>query len=102
MQRYSFSGFMKFVIGGAVVFAIRLVPFRAPNVEPVLATLMPFSKRYGAIGSFLFGALSIVLFDVATMKVGIWTLVTALAYGLVGIGSYIFFRTRASSRANYL
>ena len=30
-----------------VVFVIRLLPFRPANFEPMLATLMPFGKRYG-------------------------------------------------------
>lgn len=85
-----------------VVFLVRLIPFRAPNVEPVLATLMPFSKRYGAVGAFLFGSLSIALFDIATSKVGMWTLITAVSYGLVGVASYFFFRKRESTRLNYV
>ncbi len=88
------NGFIKFIIGWVVVFAIRLVPFRPPNVEPVLATMMPFSKRYGAIGAFLFGFLSIALFDAATGKVGEWTWITAVAYGAVGLGSWFYFRNR--------
>lgn len=96
------QGIVKFVIGWVAVFLIRLVPFRAPNVEPVLATLMPFSKRYGTAGAFVFGFLSIALFDLATAEVGLWTLITAAAYGLVGIGAAIFFRRRESSVLNYL
>lgn len=92
----------KFLIGWAVVFLVRLIPFRAPNVEPVLAVLMPFSKKYGAVGSFLFGAMSIMLFDAAVQKVGQWTVITAAAYGAVGLASYFYFRARESTRKNYV
>ena len=96
------TSWLKFIIGWIVVFVIRLIPFRPPNVEPVLGTMMPFSKRYGLIGGFVFGFLSIALFDVATGKVGIWTLITAVAYGLLGVGSGFFFKRRDSSMWNYL
>ena len=101
-QRLSFQGSVKFIIGWVVVFLIRLIPFRPPNVEPVLTTMMPFAKRYGIIGAFLFGFLSIAFFDLAVGKVGQWTLITGVAYGLVGIGSWAFFRHRESTRWNYL
>ena len=93
---------MKFIIGWVVVFAVRLVPFRPPNVEPVMATLMPFSKRYGYVGGFMFAFLSIALFDIAVSQVGMWTLITGVAYGLLGVGAYVFFRNRAASAGNFL
>ncbi|MDP3727671.1 MAG: hypothetical protein Q8R35_03470, partial [bacterium] len=65
-------------------------------------TLMPFSKRYGWLGAFVFGFLAIALFDIAVGQVGVWTLVTAVAYGLVGIAAAVFFRRRESSATNYL
>ncbi|MBA3789187.1 hypothetical protein H0X32_02200 [Patescibacteria group bacterium] len=101
--RFSFeTGWVKLFIGWAIVFLIRLIPFRPPNFEPMLATIMPFSKRYGVLGSFLFAVLSIVLFDAVTSGIGVWTAVTALAYGVLGIGSYFFFKNRAASRKNFL
>jgi uncharacterized membrane protein len=82
------TGGVKFVLGWLVVFAVRLFPWRPPNVEPILATLMPFAKGYGPLPAFMFGALSIALFDVAVGKVGSWTVVTALSYGALGILSH--------------
>lgn len=96
------NGLVKFIIGFLTVFAIRLIPFRAPNVEPVLATLMPFSKRYGPVGSFAFGFLSIAFFDVAVGRAGQWTLVTGVAYGLLGVGAYFFFKSRVAGARNFL
>lgn len=96
------NGIVKFATGWVLVFLVRLVPFRAPNIEPVLATTMPFAKRYGPAGAFLFGSLSIVLFDLAVGKAGLWTLITGAAYGLVGAGAHFFLRNRKNSRQNYV
>lgn len=96
------TGWLKYIIGWVVVFLIRLVPFRPPNIEPVLTMMMPFAKRYGASGAFLFGFLSIAFFDLASGLVGQWTLITGAAYGAVGIGAYFFFRNRAASAKNFL
>lgn len=93
---------LKYFLGFALVFAIRLLPFRPPNIEPVMATLMPFSKRYGAIGAFLFGSMAIILFDAVTSGLGMWTWITAAAYGLVGVGGALFFKNRASSANNFV
>ena len=84
----------KFILGWVICFIIRLAPFRPPNVEPVLATTMPFSKGFGPEAGFLFGFLSIVLFDLMTQKIGVWTLVTAVIYGLLGLASYFYFQKR--------
>lgn len=84
------------------VFLVRLIPFRAPNVEPLMATVMPFSKRFGVVSSFVFAFLSITLYDFVTSGIGIWTVITAGAYGLVAIASYIFFKTRATSVKNFV
>ena len=96
------TGWLKFIICWIVVFLFRLIPFRPPNFEPMLATIMPFSKRFGLLGSFLFGFLGIVLFDAVTSGWGIWTAVTAVAYGILGIGSQLYFRNREASVRNFL
>ncbi len=82
---------------------MRLLPFRAPNVEPIMAVIMPLGKTSGKIMAFAFGFLSIVLFDSITSGIGIWTLVTAVAYGLLGIGASYFFKNRTGwmSYASY-
>jgi len=94
----------KFILGWLVCFLIRLIPppFRPANFEPIMATNMPFAKKYGPIGGFAFGFLSIVLFDLAVAKIGWWTLFTAAAYGFVGFGAALYFKNRASNSWNYL
>ena len=96
------SGALKFVIGWTAVFLFRLIPFRPPNFEPMLATVMPFSKRYGIVGSFLFGFLGIVLYDAITSGWGSWTAVTAICYGLLGVAAHLFFKNRDASVRNFL
>ena len=96
------TSWLKYVLGWGAVFLIRLIPFRPPNFEPMLATIMPFSKRFGVIGSFVFGFLGIVLFDAVTSGIGIWTVVTAAAYGALGVGAHIYFKNRAANRKNFL
>ena len=102
-MRLSFTtGWLKFLVGWAAVFLFRLIPFRPPNFEPMLATVMPFSKRFGILGSFLFGVIGIALFDSVTSGWGVWTAVTALCYGLLGIGAHLFFKNRDATAANFL
>ena len=96
------SGTLKFVIGWTAVFLFRLIPFRPPNFEPMLATVMPFSKRYGILGSFLFGFLGIILYDAITSGWGSWTAVTAVCYGLLGVAAHLFFKNRDASVKNFL
>ena len=96
------TSWLKYVIGWGAVFLVRLIPFRPPNFEPMLATIMPFSKRFGMVGSFVFGFLGIVLFDAVTSGIGIWTVITAAAYGALGVGSYVYFKNRAATRKNFL
>ncbi len=85
----------KYTIAFISVFALRMMPFRAPNVEPIMTVVMPFSKVYGGIMSFVFGALSIVLYDSFTSGLGVWTLVTAITYGVIGYTAQIFFKNRS-------
>jgi energy-coupling factor transport system substrate-specific component len=83
------------------IFAIRLIPFRAPNVEPIMASIMPLGKKYGGIFAFSFAFLSILIFDIFTSGIGLWTLITGLAYGFIGLTSSFFFKNR-SGRKNYV
>ena len=96
------DGWLKFAIGWTAVFLFRLIPFRPPNFEPMLATVMPFSKRYGPTGSFLFGFLGIVLYDAVTSGWGTWTWVTALCYGALGLAAHYFFKNREATIKNFL
>lgn len=96
------TGGAKFIIGWLAVFLIRLVPFRSPNFEPMLATIMPYSKKYSVLASFAFGFLGILAIDVVMAKIGMWTFVTAFAYGFLGVWAYYYFKNRESNIKNYV
>ena len=104
MRMTNKESFYKVALAWAGVFLFRLVllPVRAPNVEPLLATLMPVSKRLGMLQSFAFAALSITLYDAITSGIGLWTLVTAFAYGLLGIAAHAYFSTREGTRTRFV
>ena len=89
------KNWFKYIIAFVSVFLIRLIPFRAPNLEPIMAVAMPFGKAYKGLFTFIFAASSIILFDLVTSGFGMWTAITALAYGLVGYGASFYFKNRS-------
>lgn len=91
---------LKYVFVFSVVMALRLFPFRVPNVEPALAAIMPFSKRMGVLPGVLFGVLSVVLHDVLVHEVGSWTWGAAFAYGVLAVASYMYFMDREATVNN--
>ncbi len=93
------KNWFKYTIIFLSAFLLRLMPFRAPNVEPIMASLMPISKKYSKVMVFTFAFLSIFLFDSITSGIGIWTLVTAISYGLLGLGSVYYFKNRSGWRS---
>lgn len=79
----------------------RLIPFRAPNVEPIFASVMPASRAYGALAGFSFAVLSILLYDVITGTLGVQTIFTAGAYGIIGLWAASYFRKQKSGKWSY-
>jgi uncharacterized membrane protein len=84
---------------GCLLF--RLIPFRAPNIEPIMASIMPVGRKYGAVLAFLFGFMSMALYDIITGKVGPWTWTTAVSYGIIGIVSIFYFKKFKASAFNF-
>lgn len=84
----------------AIGLGVRLLPFRAPNLEPLMAMVMPISRSFNLVASFLFGVFSIAIYDLLTVGFGVWTIVAGLAYGLVGVAASLYFRNRSGWR-NY-
>jgi uncharacterized membrane protein len=82
-------------------FLFRLLPLRAPNVEPIMASVMPLGRKYGVFVGFAFGFFSIFLYDLVT-HFGSWTWTTAITYGLVGAVSSIYFKKFKSSVFNFV
>lgn len=84
------------------VLLFRLIPFRAPNLEPVLAAQMPIAKKMGGLSAFFFAFLSIVIYDMLTVGLGAWTFVTAIVYGALGLWAMRYFKTRTASRKHFV
>jgi uncharacterized membrane protein len=81
-------------------FLFRLIPLRAPNLEPIMASVMPISRRYGAFFAFSFSFLSIFLYDLIT-HFGAWTWIVGITYGLIGVASFVYFKKFKSSAFNF-
>lgn len=88
------KSWLKLVIGFFACFLIRIIPWRAPNIEPIMAAQLPFAKAYGAYTGFLFGFMSIIFYDLVTGTLGAWSVFTASAYGLVGLWAAYLLKNR--------
>ncbi len=99
------NNWIKYCIGWLVCLLIRLIPFRAimlPNIEPVMGTIMPFAKKFKWLSGFVFGFLSIVIYDIITQKVGSWTWITAVMYGLIGVGAGFYLQNKKNKIRYYV
>ena len=96
------KNYFKFTLGLILCLLVRLLPFRAPNVEPILATTMPFARAYGAIAGFSFAVLSILLYDLVTGTLGVQTIFTVCAYGVLGFWSARYFKNKKGQGWNYV
>lgn len=96
------KNYLIYVLGFIFCLLVRLVPFRAPNIEPILATQMPFSRFYGKIAGFSFGFLSIIAYDILTSTLGMWTIFTATTYGVLGLWAVQYFKNKNNNRFVYV
>ena len=92
---------VKYIIGLVMVLFLRITP-HPPNVEGIMTTMMPFSKKWGWLSGMVFALLAILIFDVVTGTLGVWSIMTAGTYGLIGVLSGLFFKRRKSSVGNYV
>lgn len=74
---------IRFGLGLILIWLLRLIPMPLPNIEPIMATTLPFAKKFGKIAGFALPFIAIVAFDLIT-RPGIWTIYTATTYGLIG------------------
>jgi uncharacterized membrane protein len=105
-SRFKHSG-MKYFIGFLVCLGIRMIPFRPPNVEPIMTTTMPFGKKWGWLAGGLFGMLSIILYDIVHptagfARIGSWTVVTAAMYGLTGAAAGLYLKNKENKVRHYV
>ena len=96
------KNYSKFSLALVLCLLVRLIPFRAPNIEPILATIMPTSRAYGAFFSFSFAILSVLLYDILTNTLGMQTFFTAGAFGVLGLWSANYFKNREANKSNFV
>lgn len=94
-------GGIKYFIVLIAGILLRLLPFKAPNLEPVMAGVMPFAKKNGYLSGFIFGFISMALFDFVDGDVGPWTWITATIYGGIGAGAYYFLKNKSPRPLNF-
>lgn len=101
---HTLVGMPKFVAGfvGTLIFRLISPLLGMWNISPLMATELAGAKAYGPWVGGLYGALSIMLIDILMGKVGIWTLVTSLTYGAVGVAGAYFMRSRSANARNFI
>ena len=92
---------LKYAIAFFIALGIRMIPFRPANVEPLLGTMMPFSKRVSPLAGGAFALASFVIYDYFTAGIGTYTWETGLVYTLIGIAAGYYFQYFKQSRASY-
>jgi len=95
------KNFIKYLIGLLTVISLRIIP-HPPNVEPIMATMMPFAKRWGKLAGLSFTLLAILSFDLITGTLGVWSIMTAGTYAILGIAAGFYFKNRKSNIKNYV
>jgi uncharacterized membrane protein len=100
----SFAGLPKYVVGFISTLIFRLLSpiFGLWNISPLMATELAGAKAYGPWVGGLYGAFSMALVDIIMGKVGIWTIVTSITYGLVGVLGFYFLANRNPSARNFV
>lgn len=91
----------KYLIGLITVILLRLIP-HPPNIEPVTSSLMPFSKKFGWLSGLIFGIISVVAYDLITGTLGVWTIVTAGCFGLLGLFAGFYFKGKENKIRHYM
>jgi ABC-type branched-subunit amino acid transport system permease subunit len=92
---------LKYAIGLITVIALRLIP-HPPNVEPIMSTMMPFSKRWGWLSGMIFGLVAILSYDLLTGTLGTWSFSTAGTYAFIGVLSGLYLKNKESSILHYV
>ena len=96
------KNYFKYIVGFIFCLLLRLIPFRAPNIETILATQMPFSRIYGNVAGFSFGFFSIIVYDLLTSTLGMWTIFTSVTYGFLGLWAVQYFKNKNNSSWTYV
>jgi hypothetical protein len=80
----------------------RLLPFRAPNIEPITAALMPVGGALGTFFGLAFAILSVLLYDTVTGTLGTHTFFTAGAFALLALAAGRYFKGQHNNKMGYV
>ncbi len=75
---------LKYILSILFCNAYRLLRF-IPNNDPIMGCMLPFAKQDSWWKAPLFAFVTMVSFDFITMRVGVWTGVTAITYAALAI-----------------
>lgn len=92
---------IKYLLGLLIVITLRLLP-HPPNVEPIMSTMMPFSKKWGWFSGMFFCFLAILTYDLLTGTLGVWSLVTSATYALLGILASLYLKNKENKSKYYI
>lgn len=84
---------VKVVISLLIANGIRLLKI-IPNNDPIMSMALPFSRRTSATTSFAFPFVTMVSFDYVTGYLGMWTVVTSITYGALGLAFHYLLKDR--------
>ncbi|MFA5652122.1 MAG: DUF6580 family putative transport protein [Candidatus Paceibacterota bacterium] len=103
-MKNTISSLPKYFIGfvGTLIFRLLSPLFGLWNISPLMATELTGSKAYGPVVGGLYGALSMLFVDLIMNKVGVWTIVTSLTYGAVGVLGAIYLKNRKADAKNFV
>lgn len=99
-----FSISPKFIIGLLVTLAFRIfTPFIGlANISPLMSTILSGSKAYGKMAGAVYGFLSMFLLDLIMGKLGLWTIITATTYSLIGIFASIYLKDKKANIRDFV
>ncbi|MFP4568129.1 MAG: hypothetical protein ACLFN8_04240 [Candidatus Woesearchaeota archaeon] len=59
-----------------------------------MSTMMPYAKKWGVLAGILFTFSAMLMFDLITGTLGVWSLLTISAYLIVALFAGIYFKNR--------
>ena len=63
-----------------------------PNNDPIMGFMLPYARKDKWWQALIFPLIAIISFDILTNKVGVWTIGTAVTYGVLGLFFQNIFR----------
>lgn len=63
-----------------------------PNNDPIMGFMLPFSRQDKWWQGSLFALITMISFDVITMRLGLWTITTALTYASLGLLFHLIYK----------